>query len=166
MTVNPSTTPLRIISGGQTGVDRAALDVAAELGLERGGWCPLGRKAEDGPIPEDYPLEETPSARYAERTRWNVRDSDATLILTLGPLAGGSALAEKATRRFGKPCLVIDLTDPWDPAAAARWIKGHAAGPLTAGSLNIAGPRESQHPGLYDRAADYLRSVLAAVPEP
>mgnify|MGYP006174065873 CR=1 FL=1 len=80
----------RIISGGQTGVDRAALDAAMAAQYPVGGWCPQGRRAEDGPIPRDYPLRETPSAEYAQRTLWNVRDSDATLVLTPGPITGGT----------------------------------------------------------------------------
>lgn len=78
-----------IRSGGQTGVDRAALNVAIRLGIPCGGWCPQGRLAEDGRIPLCYPLRETPTAEYAERTMWNVRDSDGTLILTWGEPAGG-----------------------------------------------------------------------------
>ena len=80
----------RIVSGGQTGVDRAALDVALELSIPCGGWCPKGRKAEDGALPARYPLKETPSEEYAQRTTWNVRDSDGTLILTHGAPTGGT----------------------------------------------------------------------------
>ncbi|MEZ6054758.1 MAG: putative molybdenum carrier protein, partial [Planctomycetaceae bacterium] len=86
----PST--LCIVSGGQTGVDRAALDVGLDLDLPCGGWCPRGRKAEDGPIDERYPLKETESAKYDVRTRRNVRDSDGTLVLTVGDPIGGTAL--------------------------------------------------------------------------
>jgi hypothetical protein len=81
----------KIISGGQTGVDRAALDAALALNIPCGGWCPKGRKAEDGPIPERYPLQETSSADYRVRTEKNVTDSDGTLILTRGPVTGGTA---------------------------------------------------------------------------
>src|SRR5437660_8666127 len=97
----------KLISGGQTGVDRAALDVALELGLPCGGWCPRGRKAEDGVIPDRYPLAETPSPSYRQRTRWNVRDSDGTLILVRGRPTGGTALTLASARRLGKPVLVV-----------------------------------------------------------
>ena len=83
---------LRVISGGQTGVDRAALDAAFELALECGGWVPAGRRAEDGPVDARYPLRETAAGDYETRTRLNVRDSDATLILTRGRPSGGTAL--------------------------------------------------------------------------
>src|SRR5947199_5509021 len=88
-----------IVSGGQTGVDRAALDVALELGLPCGGWCPRGRRAEDGPIPAHYPLCETRSPIYPVRARWNVRDSDATLILTRGRADRGTALTREPARQ-------------------------------------------------------------------
>src|SRR5512135_124388 len=101
----------RIVSGGQTGVDRAALDAARQLGLECGGWCPRGRRAEDGKVASGYPLRETPSEDYAQRTEWNVRDSDATLVLTHGRPAGGTALTIAVARRLGKPLLVLDLDE-------------------------------------------------------
>src|SRR5438876_4889366 len=88
-----------IVSGGQTGVDRAALDVALELGIPCGGWCPKGRRAEDGRIPLRYPLEETTLNIYPQRTEWNVRDSDGTLVLTTGRPEGGSALTNELARR-------------------------------------------------------------------
>ncbi len=97
-----------IVSGGQTGVDRAALDVAVSLGLARGGWCPHGRRAEDGRVPDRYPLAETPSPVSLQRTLWNVRDADATLILAAGRLRGGTLLTFRFARRLGKPCLVRD----------------------------------------------------------
>ena len=110
----------RILSGGQTGVDRAALDVALELGLPCGGWCPKGRRAEDGPIPSHYPLTETPWDGYPQRTEWNVRDSDGTLILTEGEPDRGTALTRELAARHGKPCLVLDLTERPDPAEIGR----------------------------------------------
>mgnify|MGYP003793290687 CR=1 FL=1 len=88
----------KIVSGGQTGVDRAALDVAMQLGIPVGGWCPRGRRAEDGRIPDSYPLREASSVNYAKRTELNVRDSDGTLILSGGPLTGGTALTESLAR--------------------------------------------------------------------
>ena len=92
--------PQKIVSGGQTGVDRAALDVAGALGLARGGWCPKGRLAEDGTIPDRYPLAETETAAYEERTRLNVADADATLVLNWGPLEGGTLLTAETARCF------------------------------------------------------------------
>ncbi len=147
--------PERIVSGGQTGVDRAALDVALELGLACGGWCPNGRKAEDGAIASRYPLTETPSEAYEQRTRWNVRDSDGTLILAEGEPAGGTALTLEAAREQGRPVLVLDLNRPPDPAAVQDWFRFNRIQ-----TLNIAGPRESQIPGIYRRAHDLLENLL------
>src|SRR5437867_4357828 len=93
----------KIVSGGQTGVDRAALDVALELGVKCGGWCPQGRRAEDGRIDERYPLQETPWDGYPQRTEWNVRDSDGTLILTCGEPDRGTALTIELVQRKKKP---------------------------------------------------------------
>jgi Circularly permutated YpsA SLOG family len=145
----------RVVSGGQTGVDRAALDVAAELGLAHGGWCPRGRRAEDGPIPAAYRLRETPSSRYPERTAWNVRDSDGTLVLGWGRLRGGSALTASLARRQGKPVLAVDLEGGAAVAQAQRWLSENAIQ-----VLNVAGPRESDAPGIHDQAAAFLRGLL------
>lgn len=151
--------PVRqIVSGGQTGVDRAALDVALALGLPCGGWCPKGRLAEDGPIAERYPLRETRSTRYARRTLWNVRDSDATLILAREPLGGGTAYTERCARELERPCLVV-APDPGDGAALQRaraWLVAHEVE-----VLNVAGPRESGAPGVHDQAVAFLRALLA-----
>lgn len=149
---------MKIISGGQTGVDRAALDVALELGLERGGWCPKGRRAEDGRIPDQYPLKETPSANYARRTGWNIRDSDATLILNEGALEGGTRLTGLEAKRQGRRCKVVDLEDEQALELAALWL---AEKPVTV--LNVAGPRESGRPGIHDRAAHLLRRLFAVI---
>ena len=139
-------------------MDRAALDAALALGLPCGGWCPRGRKAEDGPIDERYPLRETPSADYPQRTEWNVRDSDGTLVLTRGRPSGGTGLTLALARRLGRPCLVLDLaTDP-DPGELARWIEAQ-----NISVLNIAGPRESQHPGIQDEARAFLERALSPV---
>jgi hypothetical protein len=151
----------RLVSGGQTGVDRAALDVALELGIPCGGWCPRGRRAEDGPIPDRYPLMETPSSDYRQRTRRNVRSSDATLILAWGDPRGGTLLTVQTCRRASKRFLVIDLADTEGlPAAAHRARAWLAEGPA-GGVLNVAGPRGSKHPAAYERARDFLREVLA-----
>jgi hypothetical protein len=146
---------LTVVSGGQTGVDRAALDVALELGLGCGGWCPKGRLAEDGRLPQRYPLRETPSAVYAQRTAWNVRDSDATLILTQGELAGGTAQTVEWARRLGRPALILDLTERPDPAIVRGWLRDRQVA-----TLNVAGPRESRHPGIYAQAVAFLRETF------
>lgn len=145
----------RIISGGQTGVDRAALDVALDIGLPCGGWCPRGRLAEDGPIPARYPLAETPSPESAERTEWNVRDSDGTLVLTWGRPTGGTALTMEQTERLRKPCLVVDLAAAADAGSVRAWalMQGVRV-------LNVAGPRESESPGVYGHAVAFLRQLL------
>jgi hypothetical protein len=146
----------RVISGGQSGVDRAALDVAIELGVACGGWCPRGRRAEDGRIPGRYPLHETPSAGYAQRTGWNVRDADATLVLHRGRLRGGTALTVTLARRLSRPCLTVDLVCVPDPSAIRSWFEQEQV--LV---LNVAGPRESQAPGIGAQARALLRAVLA-----
>lgn len=151
-----ATRPEKIVSGGQSGVDRAALDVAAELSLPRGGWCPKGRDAEDGPIPDAYPLKETPSPDTSQRTEWNVRDADGTLVLTEGEPSGGTAATIHFARRHGKPCLVLDLDEGAEPRAVGRWLAEHGIA-----VLNVAGPRESKRPGIYGRAAAFLREALA-----
>ena len=145
----------RVISGGQTGVDRAALDVALELGIPCGGWCPRGRRAEDGRIPERYPLRETLSAGYAQRTEWNVRDADGTLVLHRGALRGGTALTVALARRLGKPCLTADLAAGVDLAAVLDWLAAQQVA-----ILNVAGPRESHAPGIGGEARALLRRLL------
>lgn len=147
----------KITSGGQTGVDRAALDTALTLGLECGGWCPRGRRAEDGPIPDRYPLVETPTGRYSQRTAWNVRDSDATLILTRGRPKRGTALTIRWANRIHKPCLVVDLAADADPSIGRAWTREHGIR-----VLNVAGPRESETPGIYEQAQKWLRQFLEA----
>ncbi|MBM4147895.1 MAG: hypothetical protein FJ224_02460 [Lentisphaerae bacterium] len=148
---------IRIVSGGQTGVDRAALDAAVSRGAPVGGWCPLGRLAEDGVIPPSYPLRETPTAAYPERTRWNVRDSDATLVLACGEPAGGTALTVETADRLGRPFLVLDLLDRRNTAVtlALLWARE-----LNIGILNVAGPRESASPGAYGLARAFMESFL------
>ena len=149
----------RIVSGAQTGVDRAALDVALELGISCGGWVPLGRIDERGRIPDRFPrLRETASADWDERTEANVRDSDGTLILSRGPLTGGSAYTKRVADRLGRPCLHLDLAvrSRAETVAEARaWIEREAIE-----VLNVAGPRASKDPALPDVARQVLREVL------
>ena len=145
-----------IISGGQTGVDRAALDVALQLGIACGGWCPAGRSAEDGRIPDRYPLAETPAADPAQRTARNVRESDGTLILADMPLAGGTEYSAEVAQRLGKPLLIVPPDAGQAPDVAA-WLANR-----TIRILNIAGPRESEVPGVYARVANFLRTLFGA----
>jgi len=93
----------RIVSGGQTGADQAALDVALELGIPHGGWVPKGRKTERGPLPKKYHLQEMPTDSYPKRTEQNVMDSDGTLIISHGELSGGSEFTRKMAEKHGKP---------------------------------------------------------------
>jgi hypothetical protein len=145
----------KVISGGQTGVDRAALDVALELGIPCGGWCPKGRKAEDGPINSHYPLQETASASYSVRTETNVQDSDGTLILTWGSVTGGTARTLEFAKKFKKPHLVVDLSKPKEPNIVKEWGQQNRLR-----ILNVAGPRESKVPGIHDRAVEFLRELF------
>lgn len=142
---------LKIVSGGQTGVDRAALDAAMAAGLATGGWCPKGRLALDGRIPGRYPLRETPSSGYAQRTEWNVRDADATLLLTRGELSGGTKLTAEWAARYGRPLLVLDLFAVPGIPEVMRWLEAHAVG-----ILNVAGPREEGAPGIQSQAGVFL----------
>ncbi len=147
-------------SGGQSGVDRAALDVARGLGLPIAGWCPKGGWAEDRPAPPgllaDYPeLAETPSGDVGQRTVWNVRDSDATLVILpdLDTASAGTELTRQACADLCRPLFVLR-----DEVTAARgWLAALPPG----SALNVAGPRESEAPGVYQRARDLLRQVLA-----
>lgn len=145
----------KIMSGGQTGVDRAALDAARELGITIGGWCPKGRRAEDGAIAKHYPLVETRARNYAQRTEWNVRDTTATLVLTAGKIAGGTALSVQLAKEMARPCLVVCLDGGEDAGAVRRWLAGHRVE-----TLNIAGPRESELAGIHARAKSFLVTVL------
>ncbi len=146
----------KIISGGQTGVDRAALDVAIRLGIAHGGWCPRGRRAEDGRIPDRYRLLEHASPRYAARTEANVLDSNGTLILTRGAVAGGTELTRQAADRLNKPLFVADVAAGPQIAAVRAWLARHAIE-----VLNVAGPRETQQPGIHADAMRFLAELLS-----
>ena len=159
---------MKIISGGQTGVDRAALDVAIERGLEWGGWCPKGGWAEDYPAPpgllDKYPhLKETPLANPVQRTEWNVRDSNASLIIADREdlsVSIGSRRAHQWGHKHGKPLLVIDAIDPEAPLRATAWVRTQQKrfGPHM--TLGIGGPRESECPGIYVRAKQFIEAML------
>ena len=159
--MRPSGPVARVVSGGQTGADRAALDAARAVGLPVGGWCPRGGLAEDHPEPPGllaaYPsLRETPDADPATRTAWNVRDSDAVLVLRLGPSRSpGTDLTVAVARRLGRPHLVARADDV---AGTAAWLHS-LPGPVV---LDVAGPRESEDPGLYAAAYRTLTAVLTA----
>ena len=138
---------LSIISGGQTGVDRAALDVALELGVPCGGWCPQGRLAEDGIIDSRYPLKELEGGDYIERTWRNVRDSDATLIIYFDQLEGGTKLTVEFCNQEHKPMMSIDANAERFSVAVDKVSDfTHREQPLC---LNIAGPRASKQPAAY-----------------
>jgi hypothetical protein len=145
-----------IVSGGQTGVDRGALDAARDLGIPHRGYCPRGRRAEDGRIPDRYSMVESESRDYAVRTELNVRGSDATLVLCHGSPHGGTALTLRLAGELDKPHLVVDLDRPRPDGEVHAWLHDHAVR-----RLNVAGPRESHHPGIAARARAYLTRLLA-----
>ena len=147
----------KIISGGQTGVDQAALDVAIKLAVEHGGWIPKGRITEKGPLPEDYRLKETRTSSYAERTEKNVMDADATLIISRGPLTGGSDFPREMAVRHNRPWLHIDLNQMAAFQAAIainQWVLQNKVE-----VLNVAGPRASKDPAVYRDAVNILESA-------
>lgn len=145
----------KVISGGQTGVDRAGLDAALEAGIPVGGYCPKGRLAEDGTVPEKYPLVELTKGGYPARTERNVVKSDGTLILNIGTMSGGTRLTLDYARKNNKPCLVIQLDHEPETGPVIQWAKEHSIR-----ILNIAGPRESKQPGLHDIAVTFLRRLF------
>jgi hypothetical protein len=162
---------MKIISGGQTGVDRAALDVAIERGMDWGGWCPKGGWAEDFPNPPGilpkYPrLHETPLSNPVQRTEWNVRDSHATLIITDREgmsVSIGTRRAYQWGHLHGKPMRVVDVSDADAAAHAVAWLKAQCKRFGTSMSLGVGGPRESEAAGIYPRAKTLLANVLDRV---
>lgn len=133
---------LFIVTGGQTGVDRAAMDVALDLKLPLRGWCPKGRLAEDGLIAPLYPMQETDSEDVAIRTEWNVRDSDATWVLSCGKPSDGTPLTSKLAKQYDRPLLETDITADLTEDLFIGWLQKN-----NVRILNIAGPRESHNPG-------------------
>ncbi len=153
----PANFPIgQLISGGQTGVDRAALDTGLGLGIPSAGWCPQGRWAEDGRLAPRYPLSETQSSDPAVRTRLNVMRADGTLVLHLGRLDPGSRLTLDIARSAGRPFLEAELGEAGLTARVRLWLAGNKIR-----ALNIAGPRESSAPGIQLAAEDFLRELLA-----
>jgi hypothetical protein len=164
-----------LLSGGQTGVDRAVLDVAIERGVPYGGWCPKGGWAEDLPEPPGllakYPLlQETPLADPAQRTEWNVRDADACVILLDAEdldakglaASAGTALAEELAHRFRRPLMIVNLAEAERLHRAGLWLRVQKSRHGENLKLAIGGPRESEAPGIYGRAAEFLRSLLGS----
>jgi predicted Rossmann-fold nucleotide-binding protein len=147
----------RIVSGGQTGADRAALDVALTFDIPHGGWIPRGRKTEDGPLPTKYKLKELTTTSYPKRTEQNVIDSDGTVIFTHGALTGGSKLTKKFAEKHNKPCLHIDLYE----------IPSHNVGLIIRAwmheykieMLNVAGSRDSKDPMIYRAVFDIISDI-------
>ncbi len=149
----------KIISGGQTGADRAALDWAIRHHISHEGWCPKGRRAEDGVISDCYNLKETPQRNYRQRTKWNVRDSDATLIVTLGrKLTGGSLLTAHQAMKRGRPWLHVCPSEDWK-SKLTEFLNQHQIH-----ILNVAGPRDSTAPGIGSFVEQVLDELVPVAP--
>ena len=151
---------LKIISGGQTGVDRAALDVALRHGIECGGWCPTGRIDEVGKIPDRYPVQELQSGGFTERTLQNVKDSDGTVVIYPGELRGGTEQTVRFSVDLERPRQLIDASKISAEEAAkliAEFVRENKIG-----ILNVAGPRQSEWPEGYDYASRALTAFLMA----
>lgn len=144
---------IKIISGGQTGVDRAALDFALEQGIVCGGYCPKGRKAEDGILSYRYPLLETTSTQYPIRTRRNITDSDGTIILHLDKMDAGTLLTNRICIELQKPLWIQNLNFPIDKKEFMYWLELNKIQ-----ILNFAGPRESFSPGIYFKAKSFMEN--------
>jgi hypothetical protein len=149
----------KIVTGGQTGTDRAVLDVAIKLGIPWGGWCPKGRLAEDGMIAEKYKLKETPEAAVEQRTEFNARDSDGTLILLFGSPTGGTLFTIECAEKHNKPYYLWDTALGINPQISDEieaWRSDNAIS-----VLNVAGPRESLLPGtIYSKSYELLHTYL------
>jgi hypothetical protein len=159
---------MKIVTGGQTGVDRAALNVAVAHGIDYGEWCPRGGWAEDFPEPPGvrakFPLlRDTPLADPAQRTAWNIRDSDVVLILVGDAgtgMSAGTMLARRLAEGQGKPTLVITLNEANAIADASQWLEAQRTRFGAGLRLGIGGPRESEAPGIYDRAYAFLSALF------
>lgn len=151
--------PRKIVSGGQTGADRGGLDAAIALGIPHGGWCPRGRRAEDGRIPSRYRLRETAVPDYPARTERNVVHSDGTVVFTLGPPKGGSVLTLALAVRHGRPFLHVDLRK-LTAAKAVRRLRGWIEAEGVA-ILNVAGSRESSAAGMRRRVLEIVKEAFA-----
>lgn len=159
----PEWLPNKVVSGGQTGVDRAALDWACNHRIPHGGWCPQGRRASDGALSLKYQLRETESAGYRQRTKLNVQDSDATLIFNVGELDGGSLQTLQFAERMAKPHLVVQLDQGIPDESAAGITEWLIAGRFN--TLNVAGPREEKRPGIYALTLSMLDRCTASPEE-
>jgi len=147
----------KIISGGQTGADRTALDVAIKFNIPHGGWIPKGRKTEDGPLSDKYQLQEMSTGSYPKRTEQNVIDSDGTLIISHGSLKGGSKLTQKCAHKHHKTCLHINLNEIPDYNAVflvRKWMYENDVE-----ILNVAGSRASKDPEIYKKVFDITKGV-------
>jgi hypothetical protein len=147
----------KVVSGGQTGVDRAALDAALERDIACGGWCPAGRHADDGRIPDRYPLRETVDMDHTVRTENNVRDSDGTLMFYRGSLQGGTAYAVLMAKHLKRPVMAVNLDEPVGVDAIAQWVANNRIR-----VLHIGGQRESSSPGIYQAAHRLIGEILEA----
>jgi hypothetical protein len=145
----------KVLSGGQAGVDRAALDVAIEMGLPHGGWCPAGRAADDGIIPEKYQLIETAEIDHTVRTERNVREADATLMIYRGALHGGTAYAIEMAKHLHKPVMAINLDLEVNYEEVLSWLKSN-----NVKILYVGGRRESKNPGIYFQSRILLNKLF------
>ena len=148
----------KIISGGQTGADQAALDVAIKMNIPHGGWIPKGRRTENGVLPDKYQLQEMPTSSYSKRTEQNILDSDGTLIVSHGKLTGGSALTRKLAKAHNRPWIHVDMekVSVSDGASmVSSWVSRHDIR-----VLNVAGPRASNSPEIYKATVEILETAL------